>query len=422
MNLLIPQAIFGFLTFLFIGWVFSENRKKLDIKIILTGIILQICLAFMILKISIIRLGFETVAEGISKLKDATLAGTKFVFGYVGGGDIPFQYADGKGIGDTFIFAFQPLPMIMVVSALAMLLFHWKLLPIVVNIFSTGLKKALNIGGALGVCCAAKIFLGQTDAPLLIRPYLSKFSRSELFTVMTAGMATTSSTIMVLYATILETTITNPIAHILTASIISIPAAIVISRIIVPHEGEHTSGDLVTPYHFSGSMDAVSQGANDGMKLFLAIIAMLVVTLALVYLLNTILAIFPNVGDEAITLQRILGYIMSPLAWLMGIPWEEAVQAGKLLGVKTTLNEVVAFITFAELPKAALSEHSDIIMMYALCGFANFSSIGIQIGGIGSMVPERRTEIISLSFKALMAGTLASCMSGTVVGLIHWFG
>lgn len=422
MYTLVAQALFGFCAFIFIGWLLSENKKKLDWKIIITGISLQGILAFLILKVHFVRAIFEKISFGISKLKDATLDGTKFVFGYIGGGDIPFLFAEGKGAGDAFIFAFQPLAMIMVVSALAMLLFHWGVLQLIVKGFSWGLRKTLNIGGALGVCCAAKVFLGQTDAPLLIRPYLSKFSRSELFTVMTAGMATTSSTIMVLYATILEGKITDPISHILTASIISIPAAIVLARIMVPHEGEDTSGDLVTPYNFSGSMDAVSQGANDGMKLFLAILAMLIVTLALVSLLNMILGILPSWDGEAITVQRILGYIMSPLAWLMGIPWDEAMHAGKLLGIKTTLNEVVAFINLAGLPKEALSAHSGLIMTYALCGFANFSSIGIQIGGIGSMVPERRAEIISLSFKALIAGTLASCMSGTLVGLLQWIG
>lgn len=422
MNLLIFQGIFGFFAFLLIGWLLSENKKKMDWRLISTGVGLQVILAFVILKVSFVRAVFEKVSYGISKLKDATVEGTSFVFGYLGGGKIPFAFADGKGVGDAFIFAFQPLPMIMVISALAMLLFHWGVLQFVVKGFSWALRKTLHVGGALGVCCAAKIFLGQTDAPLLIRPYMSKFSRSELFTVMTAGMATTSSTIMVLYATILEKTIADPISHILTASIISIPAAIVISRIMVPHEGENTTGDLVTPYRFSGSMDAVSQGANDGMKLFLAIVAMLIVTLALVALLNMILGVLPSWNDQPLTIQQILGVALSPLAWLMGIPWEEAVHAGKLLGVKTALNEVVAFITLAGLPKQALSSHSDLIMTYALCGFANFSSIGIQIGAIGGMVPDRRTEIISLSFKALIAGTLASCMSGALVGLLHWLG
>ncbi len=412
----ILQACFGIFIFLAIAWLMSENRKQVDYKFAILGIVIQGFLAFLITKIHVVQNGFLWISEGINKLKCATAEGTKFDFGYLGGADVPFVVKEG---GSPFIFAFQPLPMVLVVSALSMLLFHWKILPVIVKGFSWALRKSLNIGGALGVCAAAKVFLGQTEAPLLIRPYLSKFSRSELFTVMTAGMATTSTTIMILYGQILENTIANPISHILTASIISIPAAISISRIMIPQLSDHTSGDLVMPYQFSGAMDAVSQGASDGMKLFLNIIAMLIVTLALVALVNYVLGNFPNFDQEPITLQRILGYIMAPVTWLMGISWQEAKIAGNLLGTKTILNEVVAFIDLASL-KNTLSPHTNLIMTYALCGFANLSSIGIQIGGLGTMVPERRPEIIALGFRALIAGTIASCLSGTIMGILYW--
>ena len=411
----ILQACFGIFIFLVIAWLMSENRKNVDYKFTLLGIVIQVVLAFLITKISVVQNSFLWISEGINKLKSATAEGTKFVFGYLGGGDLPFAVKEGAS---PFIFAFQPLPMVLVVSALSMLLFHWKILPVIVRGFSYALRKSLNIGGALGVCAAAKVFLGQTEAPLLIRPYLARFSRSELFTVMTAGMATTSTTIMILYAQILEGTISNPITHILTASIISIPAAISISRIMIPQIGDHTSGELVMPYQFSGAMDAVSQGASDGMKLFLNIIAMLIVTLALVALVNYILGNFPDFDREPITLQRILGYVMAPVTWLMGIPWSEAKAAGNLLGTKTILNEVVAFIDLANL-KNILSGHTNLVMTYALCGFANLSSIGIQIGGLGTMVPERRAEIITLGVRALIAGTIASCLSGTIMGILY---
>ncbi len=424
MNPLIFQAIFGLFALVGICWLISENRRRVSFKMIAGGLTVQAIFALLILKVPAIEWVFKKISEGVGCLKDAALEGTKFVFGYVGGADVPFVLnpeAMAKG-ATPFVFAFQPLAMIMVVSALAMLLFHWGILPIMVRGFSKVLKKTMNIGGALGVCSAAKIFLGQTDAPLLIRPYLAKFSRSELFTVMVAGMATTSASIIALYASILEGTMSNPIQHILTASVISIPAAITLSRVIVPHEGEHTSGDLVLPYKFSGAMDAVAQGATDGMKLFLSIIAMIVVALALVALADMILdAALPGFGGEAITLKRIFGYVMAPVAWLMGIPWSEATIAGGILGTKTALNELVAFITLANTPQDSLSDHSNVIMTYALCGFANLSSIGIQIGGLGAMVPERRTEIISLGFKALIAGTLASCMSGTLAGILWWW-
>ena len=414
---LLLQGLAGLFAFLIIGWILSENRKGVDIKSILIALFAQFVLAFLTTRVDIIRDGFLKVSQGINSLKDATIAGTGFVFGYVGGGNLPFELKEGA---NSFIFAFQALPMVMVVSAISMLLFHWNILPVVVKGFSWALTKTLRIGGALGVCAAAKVFLGQTEAPLLIRPYLRNLSRSELFTVMTAGMATTSATIMVLYATILEGTIANPISHILTASIISIPAAIAISRVMIPHTGADTAGDLVVPFNFNGSMEAVSQGATDGLKLFLNIIAMLIVMLALVHLANSILTVLPDFQGAPISLQRVFGWLMAPVAWLMGIPWSESQAAGNLIGTKTVLNEIMAFIDLSKLPKGALSPRADLIMTYALCGFANFSSIAIQIGGLGAMVPERRKEIISLGFKALIAGTIASCMSGTMIGLLWW--
>lgn len=409
------QGAGGMIAFIVLAWLISENRQKVNVPQIALGLLIQALLAVVILKVDFVREGFLVAGQAIDSLKEATCEGTKFVFGYLGGGDCPFVLKDGLS---PFIFAFQPLPMVMVVSALSMLLFHWNILPFLVKLFSLSLRKGLRIGGALGVCCAAKVFLGQTEAPLLIRPYLKKLSRSELFTVMTAGMATTSATIMVLYGTILEGVLSNPISHVLTASIISIPSAIIISRVMVPQEGEGTEGDLVMPYEFSGSMDAVSRGASDGLKMFLTIIAMLIVMIALVKLVNLILGVLPPFGGEALSLQRILGYCFAPIAWLMGISWDSALAAGNLLGTKTALNEVIAFIDFSKLPEAALTPKAKVIMLYALCGFANVSSIGIQIGTFSTLAPERREEVIQLGVRALLAGTLSSCLSGALVGIL----
>ena len=414
---LFGQGILGLFFFCAVAWIISENRRSVDVTSVLIALGAQIVLAVVATQVGYVRAFLLWLSEGVQALKVATLAGTSFVFGYVGGGELPFALKEGV---NASIFAFQHLPMVMVVSALAMLLFHWKVLPVMVRGCSWALRKTLRVGGAVGVCAAAKVFLGQTEAPLLIRPYLSKLTRSELFSVMTMGMATTSSTIMVLYATILENSIARPISHILTASIINIPAALAISRIMVPQTGKDTDGEMVLPYKFNGSMEAISQGASDGIKLFLNIIAMLVVMLALVGLANSILTILPTYQGEAITLQRILGFGLSPVAWLMGVPWSEAHVVGNLIGTKTVLNEIMAFLHLSNLPQDALSPRVALMMTYALCGFANFSSIGIQIGGLGTMVPERRPEIISLSFKAMVAGTIASCMSGTVIGLLWW--
>lgn len=411
------QGVLGIFVFLGIAWLFSENRSGVQKRDIILGLALQIGLAIVITQFPLIRNAFESLSKGVEILKHSTQVGTQFVFGYLGGGPVPFSVSPDSGVG-TFIFALQALPTIMVVSALSMLLFHWGVLPAVVRAFSKALQRTLRIGGALGVVAASKVFLGNLEAPLLVRPYLKNFSRCELFTVMTCGMATTAASVMALYTSILEGTISNPIAHILTASIISIPAAITLSRILIPHEGAMTSGSLVAPYRFSNWMDAVTRGTSDGLTIFLHVMAMLIVVLALVSLLNALLAVLPNLGGEAITMQRILGYIMAPVTWLMGIPWAEAPTAGKLLGTKTVLNEVVAFLELSKIPRSELSAHSALIMTYALCGFANFSAIGIIIGGIGSMVPERRDEIVALGIKSVFAGTLATCMSGTIIGIL----
>ena len=410
------QGFLGLIFFISICWIFSENRKNVKLKLVAIGLLTQVFISVLMTKSSAIQSGFITLGKLVTALKEATLQGSSFVFGYVGGGEIPFLVKDGA---NTFSFTFQALPMIFVISAISMVLFYWKILPSIVQGFSWVLQNTLQIGGALGVCSAAKVFFGQNEAPLLIRPYLNSLSRSELFTVMTLGMATTSATMMAMYVAILGDTVPNVLSHILTASVISVPAAITLSRIVVPELGNMTGGKLVTPYEFTSTMDAVSKGASDAIKLFINIIAILIVFIALVSLLNKVIShLLPHIYGEPITLQRILGIVMAPFAWLMGIPWGEAKVAGSLLGTKTILNEIYAFVELTKTPSEALSPHSRLILLYALCGFANFSSIGLQIGGLGTLAPERRKDIISLGFRAVLTGTLSSMMSGTIVGLL----
>ncbi|MDC0348787.1 nucleoside:proton symporter [Alphaproteobacteria bacterium] len=411
----ILQAIFGIIVFISFCWFISEDRKNVNYKQTFMSLLVLIAVAAIILHIPFARKLVSFVSDGVIALKNATIEGTSFVFGFLGGGEIPF---DAKG--STFVFAFQTLPMVIVISALSMLLFHWKILPIFVRGISWVMKKSMGIGGALGVCGAAKIFLGQTEAPLLIKPYLKNMSRSEIFTIMCMGFATTSALIIGLYAMILEKIVPYSMVHLLTASIISVLGAITLSRVVVPNTESSTEGSIVVPYKFSGSMDAVSKGTSDGVRLFINIIAMLIVFVALVSLSNRILGLFPDFMGDPITLQRLLGVAMSPVAWLMGIPWKEASTAGSLLGIKTILNEFYAFTQFSKIGNTALSAHSRTVMTYALCGFANISSIGIMIGGLGSIVPEKRPDILSLSFKALIVGTLSSCLSGAVVGILMW--
>ncbi|RLC18655.1 MAG: nucleoside:proton symporter, partial [Deltaproteobacteria bacterium] len=348
-------------------------------------------------------------------LEESTAAGTSMVFGYLGGAALPF---DEKFPGAGFILAFRALPLILLMSALSALLFYWKILPRVVKSFSWCLQKTLGVGGAEGLGVSANVFVGMVESPLFIRPYLQDMTRSELFTLMTTGMATIAGTVMVLYASILGDCIPGVMGHILTASIISVPAAVTISKIMIPETKKLTSGEMISPEKASSSMDAITKGTLQGVQLLINIIAMLVVLVAFVHLVNLMLGFFPQINGAPVTLQRLLGILMAPVVWLMGIPWQEAVTAGALMGTKTILNEFVAYLDMSRLAEGALSLQSRMIMTYAMCGFANPGSLGIMIGGMGTMAPERRDEIVALGFKSIVAGTLATCMTGAVVGII----
>jgi CNT family concentrative nucleoside transporter len=319
----------------------------------------------------------------------------------------------------SYILAFRGLPLVLVMSALSALLFYWKVLPLVVRSFSWVLRRAMGIGGVEGLGTAVNIFVGMIEAPLLTRPYLSGISRSELFTIMTSGMATIAGTVLVLYAIILGKTIPGIMGHLLTASIISAPAAVMVSKLMVPETGEPSTGKVALPVQANSSMDAITRGTLEGVKLLINIIAMLVVLVALVYLLNLILGLLPNPAGKPITFQRLLGYVMAPVTWLMGVPWSEARISGSLMGTKTVLNELLAYIDLAGLPEGTLSARSELIMTYAMCGFANFGSLGIMIGGMGAMAPERRDEIVGLGMKSIIGGTIATCMTGAVVGILY---
>ncbi len=409
------QSLFGLLALTTIAWLLSEERRNVHYRTLLVGLGLQIGLAILLLKLPLFRELFGTLNQAVLALDEATRAGSSFVFGYLGGAPNPFEISSP---GADFILAFRALPLVLVVSALSALLFYWRILPLLVNGLSWLLQRSMGIGGALGLGAAANIFVGMVEAPLLIRPYLLQMSRSELFSVMSCGMATIAGTMMVLYATILGGTIPDAMGHILSASLISAPAALLVARLMIPESGRATAAQLVPLQKANSSMDAVTRGTLDGMKLFLNILAMLVVLVALVHLVNQIIGLLPNVNDAPLSLQRILGWLMTPVVWLMGIPWAETQTAGGLMGIKTILNEFLAYLELAGLPEESLSERSRLIMTYALCGFANLGSLGILLGGLSAMVPERRAEIAALGGKSIIAGTLATCMTGAVVGVV----
>jgi CNT family concentrative nucleoside transporter len=392
----------------------SENRRRLPVREVVAGIGLQIVLAVLLLHLEPARKLVNSVNRLVAGLQDATEAGTTFVFGYLGGGLPPFEMSEGSS---TLVLAFQILPLILVVSALTAVLTYWKVLPIVVRGFSRLLQKPFGIGGAVGLGTAANIFVGMVEAPLFVRHYLATMSRSGLFVVMCSGMATIAGTVLFIYATLIETVIEGAAGHLVVASVISAPAAVMIARIMVPGERED-AGDALTPPRYASTMDAVTQGTQSGLALYLNVVAMLLVLVALVKLVNIGLGILPDFHGEPLSLQRVLGFLMSPLAWLMGIPWDQSAVAGALLGTKTVLNEFLAYIDLGQVPPDQLSPRSRLIMTYALCGFANFGSLGILIGGLTTMAPERRAEIVDLGLRSIVGGTLATCCTGSVVALI----
>jgi len=413
--MVIFQGAAGLVAFTLLAWTLSENRRKVSFKLIMVGIGVQLLVGLALLKIPIFHQLFLALNTVVLALEESTRAGTSMVFGYLGGGPLPFEL---KSPANVFILAFRALPLVLVISALSSLLFYWGILPLIVRVFAWCLTKTMRIGGAEGLGVAANVFVGMVEAPLFIRPYLMQMTRSELFTLMTAGMATIAGTVMVLYASILGDLLPGVMGHILTASIISVPAAITIAKVMIPETRLVTSGDLQLPEKIHNSMDAVTSGTLQGVQLLINILAMLVVLVALVHLVNIALGLLPHWNAAPITLQRILGHLMAPVVWLMGVSWPEALTAGALLGTKTVLNEFIAYLDMSRLAPDALSAQSLKIMTYALCGFANPGSLGIMIGGLGTMAPERRAEIVSLGLRSILAGTLATCMTGAVVGII----
>lgn len=410
------QSLLGVLVLLAFAWSISERRTAVSLRNAGIGLAVTMALAVVSLKVPPVAAMFTAMNAPVEAIAAATRAGTSFVFGYLGGGPLPF---DPKAPGSDFVLAFQALPIVLVMSVLTTLLFYWGVLPPLVRGFSWLLERTMRIGGAAGLATAANVFVGMVEAPLFIRPYLDRLSRSELFLVMTGGMASIAGTVLVLYATILAPVLPDAAGNLIIASVLSAPAAVLISQIMVPETDEVQTRGTFTPEPVAVStMDAVVKGTAVGLELLLNIVAMLIVLVALVHLVNSVLGLLPAVGGEVITLQRILGYAMAPVCWLMGLPWKEAVTGGELMGIKTILNELIAYVRLSELPPEALSERSRLIMLYALCGFANFGSLGILMAGLTTMAPERRAEIVSLGPKSIVSGTLATCLIGAVVGAL----
>ena len=410
----IAQIIIGFIGLLAIAIPFSDNYKIINYKYIFYGVISQVLLALVLLKVPFVISFFEILGNGVVILQEATTEGANFVFGYAP--------SDNGSVYRSLLetFAFGVLPYIIVMASISAILWYWSVLPFLVNLLSKVCQKLFNIGGPVGLGAAANVFVGQVEAPLLIRPYVSKLSNKELLILMTAGMATVAGSVMVALISILETQFPNEnlIQHFLTASILSVPAAIMYANIMIPSNTITDFNESRPPKVYKSTIDAITRGTSDGTNIAVSVGTILIVVIALVYIVNSLLGFIGDQFNFELSIEVILGYIFAPISWLMGIPWNEAVISGQLLGIKTTLNEFVAYPALANLEDGILSDKSKLITFYGLCGFANLSSVGILITGITAMAPERKEDLIDVSFKALVGATLASCMTGLIVGIL----
>ena len=411
---MVVQSLIGIIGLIFIAIPFSESIQKIKAKFIIYALLIQISLAFILLKIPLISSFFDVMSVAVESLRLSAIEGSSFVFGYLGGGDAPFEVSNNQNLP---IFAFTFLPMLIFLSALSALLWHWKVLPLLIKLLAKLFERPLDAKGPIGLAATANVFLGQLEAPLLIKPYLNKMNQRDLLIIMTVGMSTIAGSVMVLYITWLDDKFTGVIGHFLTASILSVPAAIMYSNILIPSAQTELKTAKEDLKMYESSMDAISVGTKDGLNMFLSVIASLIVFLSLVALADFILGIFPDAYGEPISLERIAAFIFAPIAWLMGIPFAEIIPAGNLLGTKTIFNELVAFNDLKELETNLLSERSQLIMLYGICGFANISSVGILLGGLSAICPDIRRTLLKIAFRALFAATLASCLTGTVVSL-----
>lgn len=416
------QPILGLIVLVGLAWLLSENRRGWSWRLVLAGVAVQVALAAIALSVPVVREAIGAINGLVLALDTASKAGTSLVFGFLGGGPLPFTESHP---GAAFVLAFQALPIVLLLSALSAVLWHWRVMPLIIRGLAAGLKATLRIDGPVALGAAANIFVGMVEAAILIRPHIARMSRSDLFVTMTCGLTTIAGTVLVLYATFLHGVIENAAGHLLVASLISAPAAIVIARLMVPVDEAETpdapvaSADALETGRgmYDSTMDAMVQGTQDGLRLLLNIIAMLIVFVAVVALVNQLLGLFPDLWGGPVSLQRLLGWLLAPVAWLIGIPWAEAKAAGALIGTKIVLNELIAYLDLAATGES-LSERTRIILLYAMASFANFGSVGIMLAGMIAMAPERKSDLIGLGLKSLVAGTIATCMTGAVVALV----
>lgn len=410
-SIILPLVGLGLV--LLLCYLMSSNRKQIHWGQIFKCLVASIITAIVITHVPILEQVFEKLGHAINALQTATFSGTKFVFGYLGGADTPFDIPNDKK-DFTHIFAFQSLPMVIVVSVISMLLFYWGVIGLFIRILSPLFERALSVGGAMGILSVTKIFFGPMETALFVKPYLKYFSRSETLTLITLGLATSAMSVMPIFSHLIKSLVPHSMPIFLMTNVITIPIVIALCKVIEPDQ-HRTNGALDTIYNFTGSLDAISRGTREGLSIYINILAMLIVMAALISLCNQMLGIVPT--NTTITLQYIMGYLFSPVTFFMGIPATETFEAAKLLGTKMVLNEVFAFIDFTTVGKT-LSLKTQIILTSALSSFANFGSVGVAVAGIAAMCPEQRTNLVSFGFKALLIGTLATCLTAALLGIL----
>jgi len=411
------RALFGIALIVAIAWGLSEDRARFPWRIVLGAVAMQFVFALLLFGLPPVRRVLFQANVVVDALEDATRAGTGFVFGYIGDNAAASEIMAGEA---PPLFFFQILPIVIVVAALSAMLWHWRILRWVTKGFALVFRRAMGLGGATSLAVSANVFMGMTEAPVLVKPYLRGMTRSELFILMTTGFATIAGSVLIIYVTFLEDAgvAFNPLAQLLTASIMAAPAAVALALVMVPETAAKEARAHEPDFEYQSTMDAFATGAADGLKIVLNIMTMLIAALALLYLANTLLGTLPAIAGEALSIERVLGWVFAPLMYMIGVPLDEAARAGSLMGVKTVLTEFVAFLQLAAIPEGEIAERTRIITAHAICGFANFGSMGILIGGLTIIEPERRETFLSLAWKTFIAGTLATCMSGAVVGAL----
>lgn len=418
------RGLMGIGSLMALAWACSEDRRhRPGWRWMFGALLLQALLAVLITRVPFVWKAVGLANGAVTAIEQATLKGSSYMFGYLGGAELPFVLR--ANAQPPMVIAFQILPLVIVFSALAALLWHWGVLRALVHGLAWMLRRSLGVSGVVGLAGGATVFLGVVESPLVVRAYLDRMSRAELFQVMVLTMSTISGAILILYATTLRATVPDAVGHMIAASLLSLPAALLIARLMVPETSANVATDMAAGepgLRYESAIDAIVKGTMDGLQLFLAVIAIIIVVFALVALVDRALFLLPLAGGEPISLARVFGWICAPFMWLLGVPWAEAEAAGSLMGTKAILNEYVAYLRLATLPPGTLGPRSLLIVTYALCGVANLASVGLLVATLGTLAPDRRAEAAGLGMKSWLAGNLASAMTGAWIGLVTWAG